>query len=280
MGLGRRNVKKATVTQTSNLDHALDHDQIAIPAFFRLPPELRNLIYELALPRNEDYTAVRPSTLMGLDHWLPSATIRQLLATCTLIRAEALPVFYGTNTFVLALGVDRWNNQGEFCDTLRWVESIDPHGITRLAHLVFVLRFGWKGHSHLVKMQMDFVPSGSWQATWYDYSDVLDPCMSRARCAKELLQKYALMRDATMVEVSGEEAKAALLETLKGVHERLHLSWWDRNGVRTLEMLVVAFCLPGAFLCFVGGIMSYIRLLCFLCGWQTPWELDLRRQII
>ncbi|KAK5721851.1 hypothetical protein LTR15_006444 [Elasticomyces elasticus] len=281
MGLRRRNAKKAIITHTDNEAHGSNYGQLAMPAFFRLPPELRNMIYDLVLPRNEDYTAVRPSTLMGLDHWLPSATIPQLLATCTLIRAEALPIFYGTNTFVLALGVDGWNNQGEFLDTLRWLKSIDSRGVANLERLVFFgrLRCECGKHSHIFEMQTSFVPSGSRQTTC-NLPESCPPAAARARSAKELLHEYALMRDATTVEVSGEEARAALLETLKGAHERLLLSWSDRNGVRTWEMLAVAFCVPVAALCCVAQIMSYIRLLCFLCGWQTPWEVDVRRQII
>ncbi|KAK4959834.1 hypothetical protein LTR10_002722 [Elasticomyces elasticus] len=285
MGLRRRHARQATVTQTSNGDHPSDDDHITIPAFFRLPPELENMIYELALPRNELYITVRLLTLKSLDHWLPSTTVPQLLATCTLIRAEALPIFYGTNTFVLALGVDGWNNQGEFRDTLRWLKSIDSRGVANLERLVFFgrLRCECGKHSHVFEMQTSFVPSGSRETTWYDYSKLPESCppaAARARSAKDLLHEYALMRDATTVEVSGEEARAALLETLKGAHERLLLSWSDRNGVRTWEMLAVAFCVPVAVLCCVAQIMSYIRLLCFLCGWQTPWEVDVRRQII
>ncbi|KAK5686565.1 hypothetical protein LTS10_002685 [Elasticomyces elasticus] len=135
MGLRRRNVKQVTVIQTNNGDHASDNDRNTTPAFFRLPPELRNLIYELALPRNENYTSVRLYTLKDLDHWLPSATTRStppLLATCTLIRAEGLPIFYGSNKFWLALGRYTRDERDRVYDTLHWLKSIDLRGLASM----------------------------------------------------------------------------------------------------------------------------------------------------
>ncbi|KAK4893581.1 hypothetical protein LTR27_008048 [Elasticomyces elasticus] len=283
MGLRRRNVKTATVTQTSNGGHASDGNQIATPAFFRLPPELRNLIYELALPRNEDYLSVRRSTPRSPFPYVSSANVPPLLATCRLIRGEALPVFYGANNFMLALDGNDGTEWGKVRDTLRWLESIDPRGITHLAHLTFFgcLRCGWETHVHVLKMQVSFDTSGSRQTIWVDCSDVPGSCpaaASRARCAKELLQEYAALWDATRVEGSGEEARVALLETVKRVHESLLLSWWDRRGVRILDVLAVSagmgfgyLCVVGlAYLCVVTGMVPLVRWLESLYGlWNS-----------
>ncbi|KAK5737132.1 hypothetical protein LTR17_006915 [Elasticomyces elasticus] len=266
MGLKRRNVKQVTVIPTNNGDHASDHDRNTTPAFFRLPAELRNLIYELALPRNENYMTVRSPTLRCAVQFVP------LLATCRLIRGEALPIFFGTNNFMLELGDNSGNHKEKFRDTLRWLQSIDSRGITNLARLVFLgrLNCGWEKHSHIFKMQMSFVPSESGQATCYDYSNLPESCpaaAARARSAKELLQEYAVLWDATRVEGSGEEARVALLETVKGVHERLLLSWWDRKGVRILDVLAVSagmglgyLCVVGlGYLCVVAGMVPLVR---------------------
>lgn len=64
---------------------------------FRLPAELRNAIYEMAL------TA---TSVLELEPWRTRATAPTqppLTRTCRAIRAEALPIFYSSNDFLAAI---------------------------------------------------------------------------------------------------------------------------------------------------------------------------------
>ncbi|KAK5112303.1 hypothetical protein LTR85_011575 [Meristemomyces frigidus] len=55
----------------------------------KIPPELRNIIYDLVL------TSDKPIDTQDTA----AARVSALLATCTQIRREAAPIFYGQNTF-------------------------------------------------------------------------------------------------------------------------------------------------------------------------------------
>ncbi|KAK3713460.1 hypothetical protein LTR37_008418 [Vermiconidia calcicola] len=57
----------------------------------KLPAELRNRIYELALPRSEVVHAAYRSA----EYVEPRVKQPALTRTCKQIRAEALPLFYG-----------------------------------------------------------------------------------------------------------------------------------------------------------------------------------------
>jgi len=71
-------------------------DQPSSSSLFKLPPELRNEIYELALLKDQP---------IYISH---NARLREpaLLAINRQVRAEGLPLYYGVNTF--ALGHSTW----------------------------------------------------------------------------------------------------------------------------------------------------------------------------
>jgi len=92
-----------------NLQH-ISHTCIRVQALSmdnsplsKLPPELRNFIYELALHQDKPFNL----------HWSPTQSVREaawshspkqalaLTATCHRIRSECSKLFYATNTFVL-----------------------------------------------------------------------------------------------------------------------------------------------------------------------------------
>lgn len=63
-----------------------------------LPPELRNRIYDLTLVENDNITTnVTPMYDTPSRLWKPPP----ILQSCRQLRAEALPVYYGSNTFVV-----------------------------------------------------------------------------------------------------------------------------------------------------------------------------------
>lgn len=64
----------------------------------RLPPELRNYIYELTLIERNDIKINKPRTCHNPSRvWKPPP----LLQTCGQLRTEALPVYYSNNKFVV-----------------------------------------------------------------------------------------------------------------------------------------------------------------------------------
>ncbi|KAK3636528.1 hypothetical protein LTR56_014154 [Elasticomyces elasticus] len=87
----------------------------ALPGFLRLPPELRNVIYDLTLPDREYLSPLPPvlrsktqSSLAeaymyvyGLAPLCHSAVPPPLLQTCRTVRNEAYPMYFGRNVFVL-----------------------------------------------------------------------------------------------------------------------------------------------------------------------------------
>ena len=61
-----------------------------------MPPELRNVIYQ--------FVVTRTNKTAWVDRYVresASAVQPALLRTCAAIRAEALPIFYSTNTFIV-----------------------------------------------------------------------------------------------------------------------------------------------------------------------------------
>lgn len=94
----------------------------AEPLLLKLPPELRNYIYELAL--------VEPYT-MDLEAEDVAGRIAEvvlqpdLTRTCKQIRQEALPIFYGRNTFEIYVCSDWPGEHAEpFLVLPRWLHLI------------------------------------------------------------------------------------------------------------------------------------------------------------
>ena len=91
--------------------------------FFELPPELRVMIYEMALVESEP---IQLTTFYDDDlPVLSRSDFRNLVAGTRLlqadrqIRAEALPIFYSRNTFVTGVF-----NMREMVTAFEWLQSI------------------------------------------------------------------------------------------------------------------------------------------------------------
>lgn len=73
--------------------------------FVRLPPEMRNRIYELALSHHEpiEVHAVCPNNRFNRPSVWPitQSRLRALTQTCKAIRAESSKLFFASNDFVL-----------------------------------------------------------------------------------------------------------------------------------------------------------------------------------
>lgn len=115
----------------------LAHDQHESP-LFRLPWELRVLIYRTALTKD-------PSTsLLDLTHDNTSDLEPALLQTCRRIRHEALPVFYACNDWVVK--TRRLNNRIDpetrkpvlYEIIPRWVEGLEDEKIALMGSVVVV----------------------------------------------------------------------------------------------------------------------------------------------
>lgn len=110
----------------------------------KLPGELRNRIYELALSQAGDITVFVSGIRPHLFHPTETKNILSLTETCKDIRHEASPVFYRVNKFVLIskyLGErysgDIQNAQNTqwkrgLCD---WLDLLKPRNVTALSHV-------------------------------------------------------------------------------------------------------------------------------------------------
>ncbi|TKA83231.1 hypothetical protein B0A55_02948 [Friedmanniomyces simplex] len=107
-----------------------------LPRLQRLPPELRNLIYDLALPHGQHILphTYKPKAQNDFDHvYRPAvpitllASVPALLQTCRLIREDAYPLYLARNTFVLNL-----EGRGRYGETRAWLRGMDAR------HLFYV----------------------------------------------------------------------------------------------------------------------------------------------
>lgn len=99
--------------------------------FLDLYAELRNSIY-FAVLVNEDplwVTATCRSRLMDGTP-APLAAIPALTQVCRSVRAEALPIFYGSNTFSVTL-----MREGNVARAKRWVEAIGDSAVAQIKEL-------------------------------------------------------------------------------------------------------------------------------------------------
>ena len=83
------------------------------PPLLRLPPELRNGIYEYALLLDGAYR-------INIANYLEPA----LTFVCKKVREESQPIFYASNTFNLFLGRDE--SPYIFKTLLKWLSTIGP----------------------------------------------------------------------------------------------------------------------------------------------------------
>lgn len=87
---------------------------------FRLPPELRNRIYEMIVPRNN---------LLGCCSRLDRVNMGSL-QICHAIRTEAISIFYGCNTFCIDMRSERSRGAA-----WKWLDGLCPTAIAALRHL-------------------------------------------------------------------------------------------------------------------------------------------------
>ncbi|KAK4959840.1 hypothetical protein LTR10_002728 [Elasticomyces elasticus] len=167
---------RPTVTSTATLTHAQSdfYDPTAsLPGFLRLPPELRNVIYDLVLPNHEYLSPLQPefrrktqhslSTAYGHDDAYNSlaptcntATSPPLLHTCQMIRNESSPMYFARNIFVLDINESddisfrtfgdvfgttmAWLRPTRYSKTMDWLQSVDGHGVFFMRHILIVGR--------------------------------------------------------------------------------------------------------------------------------------------
>ncbi|KAK5714285.1 hypothetical protein LTR17_017291 [Elasticomyces elasticus] len=218
----------------------------------RLPAELRNIIYELALPTDNFYVSVRTTEPLPMMRCpAEPITIPALLATCRLIRNDTLPVFYGTNIFVLRMG-----NKKDFRDTLAWLQSLDQRAVASIVKLVVAGSTACERHEYSHSFEMSLpesqrVAGGEW---YYGYGHIhCLPADSRLRCVERIIREYA-QRRAGAETLSIEDTKIELIAMVEEVHMKLQLPWWHLP----LDILCwcILFALPICFaMCFVALIV-------------------------
>ncbi|KAK5699491.1 hypothetical protein LTR97_005619 [Elasticomyces elasticus] len=230
----KHNKKKGSGTRsrTKNRDSNSNQNTTNFP-FLRLPPELRNMIYELALPMHQSYVPIAPSApeahaIVALSCFRPIA-VPALLATSRTIRTEALPIFYGNNTFILDLGEDRAEGDEKQFRSLAWLEATDARGIASMTALFVIGQTNcvFKKHSHMFATRLNLVQPEQLFNMNKLFVEGMRDCPragARMRFANKLVREHALPRASK--ETSPEQAKAELVAILKRAHRALDSPWW------------------------------------------------------
>ena len=88
--------------------------------FLDLPPEIRNIIYQLVFKYDEPIEVSLMHSCIDYPSFGTAKTATQLLRVCRQVNGEAIPVFYGSNIF------DVWND-ATFHDFVNWIGSSAKH---------------------------------------------------------------------------------------------------------------------------------------------------------
>jgi len=100
--------------------------------FLKLPPELRNTIYEMALVEPEPIAlSDGPRGWVSKDEARVRLSGARLLRTCREIRSEALSIYFCRNRFIIGV-----YNNGERKIASSWLRSIGPKCRARLEQVV------------------------------------------------------------------------------------------------------------------------------------------------
>ncbi|KAK4893580.1 hypothetical protein LTR27_008047 [Elasticomyces elasticus] len=239
MGHTKPNTEQANNAHASIRDQDSNENSVTLaddtPGFLRLPAELRNIIYEMALPRDNFYVSVRTTEPLYVLRCLAEpATIPALLATCRLIRNDTLPIFYGTNIFGLRMG-----NKKDFRDTLAWLQSMDQRAVAGKMNLVVTgtTASKWHEYSHSFEMSLELLPESRRVAggeRYYGFVHIsVPPAKSRLRCGERIVREYARKRAGTDPS-SAERSKIELIAMVEEVHMRLRLAWWNNRRTHNL----------------------------------------------
>ncbi|KAK5690533.1 hypothetical protein LTR97_012085 [Elasticomyces elasticus] len=116
------------------------HGDVGLPGFLRLPAELRNIVYDLVLPTDSHLVALgrdsrRQAYLeCNCKEWIHGAygcatRVPRLLQ----IRIETLPIFFGSNIFMLGVGDD----DDIYKETNAWLRGQDPSGLRQIRFASF-----------------------------------------------------------------------------------------------------------------------------------------------
>lgn len=126
----------------------ITNTQSQSPLLARLPPELRNRIFELVLTRED--SIVVPA---GRSKWDPAAKEQTrkempppITRACRLARSETLPMFFGLNNFTL--NTNRMNTPATpYGVAEEWIYTMRPH-LKEMHSLTFVLA-SWETHDQV-----------------------------------------------------------------------------------------------------------------------------------
>ncbi|KAK3636520.1 hypothetical protein LTR56_014146 [Elasticomyces elasticus] len=230
----KHNKKESSGTRSRTKNRDSNNNKTTItPPFLRLPPELRNMIYELALPRYQEYVPVSDSTpqvraLLARNFFQP-AFVPALLATCHTVRTEAFPMFYGNNTFILELGEDRSEGDEKQFRSLAWLEATDARGIASMTTLLVngATKCVFKKHAHIFAARINLVhpaPLVKMTKLFVEGFSACPRALARMRFATKLVREYALR--AATEGMPPEQAKVELIAVLKRAHRALDSPWW------------------------------------------------------
>ncbi|KAK3648920.1 hypothetical protein LTR22_013145 [Elasticomyces elasticus] len=209
-------------------------------SFFHLPRELRDIIYDLVLPKGKHLTTPKGKRLATLHanlsneaqmiaSTIPSmptheqAKIPALLHASAVIRAETLPLYFALNTFILDLGVIMSQSRR----TLQWLRAMDSYAISSMRRLTIV--------GMVACAKLDHAPEAHWflaDVSLFPIEDAVDVRDSTVSCplakhrlerAVGLLESYVQHKNTTQEATNTLQQKTDLIAVLQQVHRKLQL---------------------------------------------------------
>ncbi|KAK5737130.1 hypothetical protein LTR17_006913 [Elasticomyces elasticus] len=170
---------RPTVTSTATFTRGQSDSYVptaSLPGILRLPPELRNIVYDLTLPDREYLLPLPPALRLktqsslaaayGLDDSYASlaplcysAVPPPLLQTCRTVRNDAYPMYFGRNIFVLDVNefddislqtfftlprvvkaLLRASTATRYSNTIEWLRTANTHAIFCMRNVLVVDR--------------------------------------------------------------------------------------------------------------------------------------------
>ncbi|KAK4945853.1 hypothetical protein LTR10_014944 [Elasticomyces elasticus] len=209
----------------------------------QLPPELRNHIYELVLPKLLKLSPINPGLRQGArgqlmlyseHHDGPSrpvkpqpVTIPALLQTCRLLRADALPRYFAENIFMLVLD----NKDGACNYTIKWLEHTDARGLyylkRPLIHCDVERVHGYKYFRYAFTTRVNAsLPTKSFRVGVIRHETPFQGPDDRFAVAAQAIRDFA--RNRAILQPSQEEHKANWIKLARDVHDALQMSRTER----------------------------------------------------
>ncbi|KAK3630346.1 hypothetical protein LTR56_017522 [Elasticomyces elasticus] len=221
-----------TTSGTGTISHTIDGATATTrTGLLQLPAELRNIIYELVLLADGEFITTSYAVLPPSEHPADlgprkcrSGVVPALLQTSQQMRTEAMPMYFASCLFFLALH----DRNGEFAKTLTWLQSTDPGALSHIRSLMILGYVEGVESFDLIECPCIFgvslmMPGSYAQLRDWIESSGTNKINKRVCLATALLDDFIQLR--TTEVWTQVEHKARLIAVVKEVHDVLQMSY-------------------------------------------------------